>query len=216
MIKQIDNIFTIQNLLNFPKDKSLYAFITIYQRKKDNPEIKEQMNAIKHYYIDSFKSLQKHYDEIKTLCNTFNARAYISYGLRNRSTIMQTLFANMSNMMQNFNDVNIENIAYISSNSVRQNRPSRKNSYYLVDCDFTDIDENHKVDEMLRECGATTIVINYTPNGYHHLAKGVDTRKFVKLIETCNLEHASDIELKGYDAYTLLYCSLNTDKIKKL
>lgn len=215
MIKQIDNIGTIVKLLQFPTDKSLYAFITIYQRKKDNPEITEQMNAIKHYYIDSFKSLEKHYDEIKTLCNTFNARAYITYGLRNRSTFLTTLFANMSGIMKNYNDVNIENIANLSSNSVRQNRPARKNSYFLVDCDFIDDEENRKVDEMLRACGAKTIIINYTPNGYHHLVKGVNTMEFLKMLDNCDLKHKNDIELKGYDAYTLLYCSLDTDKLKK-
>lgn len=193
MIIQVDNINEIKNLLNFPTDRSLYAFVTIYQRKKDNRNITEQMHAIKHYYIDSITSLEKHYDEIKTLCDTFNARAYISYGLRNRSTFMQKLFENMSNMMRNFDDVNIENIAYLSSNACRQNRPARKNSYFLVDCDFKDPVETEIVYDMLRKCHAHEIYIIKTPHGFHYLTKGMNTKKFEEMIDNSELSHKSDI-----------------------
>lgn len=217
MKKTINNIQFISKILKFDESKSKYAFITIYQRKKDNPEIHEQMNAIKHYYVDSYKAIEKVFPEIETLCNAFNARAYITYGLRPKHKIIPAILSSLSNMaeLDIIDSVNINNLALLSQNAMRKIKPCRDDSYYMVDCDFIDIDDNNAIDKMLRDAGAENIFVVYTPNGYHHLATKLDTLKFERLLMSSKIQNKDAVEVKGYDAYTLLYCCIDTDKLEQ-
>lgn len=216
MKKTINNVLMINKLIRFEEDKSKYVFITIYQRKKDNPEIKEQMTAIKHYYVDSYKALECALPEIITLCDTFNARAYITYGLRDKSKIISSILSKLAaaSELDSISNININKLALLSQDAMRKIKPRRDDSYYLVDCDFTDIDDNQAIDNMLKEAGAEKIFKIYTPNGYHHLATKLDTFKFEKLLASSEIQNKDAVELKGYDAYTLLYSCIDTDKLK--
>jgi len=71
----IDNLNIIKTLLNFEKEGDFYHCI-ILKRKKDQPEWERenyQSRTIKTYCVDSIEYLNKRYNEIKLLCEMFNA-----------------------------------------------------------------------------------------------------------------------------------------------
>ena len=70
----IDVFNQIKDLITFESDDDFY-FLQILQRKKDNPHIGSNSRVIKNYYIGSIEYLEDKYDEIKSVCDQFNARA---------------------------------------------------------------------------------------------------------------------------------------------
>jgi hypothetical protein len=81
----IDNMEIIKPLLSF--DPEHFYYIEIMQRKKENPEIGSNTRIIKQYFINSLKYLESHYEEMKKLCNLFNARAGIRMNKRNAKQV---------------------------------------------------------------------------------------------------------------------------------
>lgn len=73
----IDNFELIEPLLEFPNE-DIYYHLQIIQRKKDCPEIGSNNRVIKSYFICKRESLEKTRQEIISLCELFNARAYIN------------------------------------------------------------------------------------------------------------------------------------------
>ena len=85
----IDNIKDIKELLNF--EKGYFYMLYIFKRKKDQPiEDREGLRdcvTIKSYSIESVEYLDRKYDEIKKLCEIFNARAYIEIQKKSYSDV---------------------------------------------------------------------------------------------------------------------------------
>ena len=73
----IDNFELIKLLLEFPND-DIYYHLQILRRGKDHPELSAANRCIKSYFICSLESLDYLEDEIKGLCDYFQARAYIN------------------------------------------------------------------------------------------------------------------------------------------
>lgn len=73
----IDNFKLIKSLLEFPND-DIYYHLQILRRGKDHPELPAANRVIKPYFICSLESLDYVEDEIKKLCEFFEARAYIN------------------------------------------------------------------------------------------------------------------------------------------
>jgi len=99
----LDNIELIKPLLIF-ENKDDFYYLQILQRKKDNPEIGANSRVIKNYYITSVEYLEMRYDEIKKLCDIFNARASIRLNKRNFRNIAFKTLENIANTMQNENE----------------------------------------------------------------------------------------------------------------
>lgn len=74
----IDNFENIKSLLNFGDDGDTFYFLQIMQRKKDGADIIKDNRIINNYYITSWEYFEDRWEEIKTLCHLFHARAYIS------------------------------------------------------------------------------------------------------------------------------------------
>ena len=53
MKKVIDNFELINTLLEFEQEDDEYYVIFILKRRKDNPEMKDNLKIIKEYYISS-------------------------------------------------------------------------------------------------------------------------------------------------------------------
>jgi hypothetical protein len=72
-----DNFNLVTNLLDFENEKSFY-FIQILKRRKENPDMKQNVRVINNYYIYSKEDLEKMKPRIVEDCEKHNARAYIN------------------------------------------------------------------------------------------------------------------------------------------
>ena len=86
----LDNIELIKTLLKRENENEFY-YIQIIQRKKDIEWFSGNNRPIKDYYIYSMEQLDKRYDEMKRLCEVFNARAYIRLSRRNSEDIARDI-----------------------------------------------------------------------------------------------------------------------------
>ena len=89
MKKVIDNFELIKPLLEFEQEDDEYYVIFILKRRKDNPEMKDNLKIIKEYYISSVDYLESKKEEIIKLCEIFNARAVINL---NKKSYKNTAF----------------------------------------------------------------------------------------------------------------------------
>lgn len=96
----MDNLEKILPLLNFKSEDDFY-FLQILQRKKENPQLGSNSRVIKNYYIRSQQHLLDRYEEIKTLCKVFNARASIRLNKRSFEKVGFKALENIANTMQN-------------------------------------------------------------------------------------------------------------------
>lgn len=96
----IDNLEKVLPFLQFDSEDDFY-YLQILQRKKENPELGSNSRVIKNYYIRSQQHLLDRYDEIKTLCKVFNARASIRLNRRSFEKVGFKSLENVANTMQN-------------------------------------------------------------------------------------------------------------------
>lgn len=96
----IDNLEKVLPFLQFDLEDDFY-YLQILQRKKENPELGSNSRVIKNYYIRSQQHLLDRYEEIKTLCRVFNARASIRLNKRSFEKVGFKALENIANTMQN-------------------------------------------------------------------------------------------------------------------
>jgi len=180
-----DNLDIILPLLNF-KSEDDYYFLQIIARKKDKPTFKvsgtnNSARLIRTYNITSRESLVDKYEEIKAVCNLFNARAMI--GLNRRS-----FYASSIEMMVQLSR-NIQSTNYNNSrvwNNVSGKYHPIKDKCWIVDIDspelkyllvFKRILNNP---ELLPE-GDKIIAEIPSKNGIHLITKPFNTMMFETL-----------------------------------
>lgn len=96
----VNNLKKVLKLMKFESTDDFY-YLQILQRKKENPQLGSNSRVIKNYYISSNEYLINRYDEIKSLCHMFNARASIRLNKRSFEKVAYKAMINMSNSMSN-------------------------------------------------------------------------------------------------------------------
>ena len=96
----VNNLEKILPLLTFDNEDTFY-YLQILQRKKENTQLGSNSRVIKNYYITSQQYLLDRFDEIKTLCHTFNARASLRLNKRSFERVGFKALENIANTMQN-------------------------------------------------------------------------------------------------------------------
>lgn len=96
----VDNLDKILPLLKFESEDDFY-YLQILQRKKENPQLGSNSRVIKNYYIKSEQHLINRYEEIKKLCEVFNARASIRLNKRSFEKVGFKTMVNLSNTIMN-------------------------------------------------------------------------------------------------------------------
>ena len=100
----IDNLEIIKPLLNFT-DAGDFYMLYVFKRKKDQPEDErdnhQSVRTIKTYCIESIDHLERRYDEIKQLCEMFNARAYIHVQKQNHFDVSLNMMVELAQRIQN-------------------------------------------------------------------------------------------------------------------
>jgi hypothetical protein len=177
----IDNLELIKPLLNFEKAGDFYM-LYVFKRKKDQPEGErdnhQSVRTIKTYCVDSVEYLEKRYDEIKTLCEVFKARAYIhiqkqnhfDVGMEMIKTIIDRVQSGQSNQKNVFDSV----VGKLKTNERR----------WIVDIDTKDIIEigeiGYVIDRLCRPFGNKIIETIPTKSGVHLITEKFDVMEFKK------------------------------------
>ena len=133
----IDNIKIIKTLLNFEKEGDFYM-LYVFKRKKDQPEGErdnhQSVRTIKTYCVNSVEYLEKRYDEIKQLCEMFNARAYIHVQKQNHSDVSLDMMVSLAERIKN----GVKNQKGLFDSVVGQIKTNEKR--WVIDIDNVSID----------------------------------------------------------------------------
>lgn len=172
----IDNINLIKPLLKRESENDFY-FIQIIARKKDIEWFTGNNRVIKDYYIHSLEQLEKRYDEIKKLCNEFNARAYIRLSRRNTEDIARDIIVLIWDAFRN-NSYN--HLRKIYSTACWQSLWLDK--FWIIDIDWPQdwfeiksiIDNTYNLNPIWDK----KITIIPTKNWMHIITKPFDLQKF--------------------------------------
>lgn len=179
--KMIDNLELIKSLLNFENEGDFYM-LYILKRKKDQPEGErdnhQSVRTVKSYCVESIDYLEKRYDEIKQLCEMFNARAYIHVQSQNHKDVSLNMMVNLAKRIQN-GQINQKHL-FDSTVGKVQTQEKR----WVVDIDSKDTKELFEIQQWIDHCrphGEDKIeAIIPTKSGFHLITKRFDVMEFKK------------------------------------
>ena len=185
----IDNINLIKPLLDFNNEGDFYM-LYVMKRKKDQPEEErdnhQSVRTIKTYCIDSIEYLNKRYDEIKTLCEIFKARAYIHVQKQNHKDVSLEMMSLLANRIKN----GVNKQKGLFDTVVGQLKTNERR--WIVDIDSKD--ENHLlgimnyINEYCLPIGVKILKVIPTKNGSHLVTEKFDTMKFSKRYPEVNIQ----------------------------
>lgn len=172
----IDNLEKIVPLLTFDSEDDFY-YLQILQRKKENPEIGSNSRVIKNYYIKSEQHLRDRYDEIKKLCEVFNARASIRLNKRSFEKVGMKTMVNLANTMMN-KEYQFLKASYDRACGLGHNDG---NKTWVVDLDDWELKDLPGLKNYLNELepvGDKLVQYLRSKSGYHFITKPFNTQKF--------------------------------------
>lgn len=172
----IDCIELIKDLLVFETNDDFY-FLQILQRKKENPNLGSKSKVIKNYYITSTEHLIEKYDEIKSLCNMFNARASLRLNKRSFEKVAFKSLENFANVMQTKEYKHIMN-CYDKACGLLNNEKQKK---WIVDIDRNELVWLEQIINSVQESepnGNKIIIQLPTKSGIHLITKPFNVIQF--------------------------------------
>jgi hypothetical protein len=175
----IDNFDKVKFLLEFDSDDDFY-YLQILQRKKENPQLGSNSRVIKNYYIKSLEYLENRYEEIKQLCDMFNARAMIRLNKRSWEKVAFKTIVNVANSTGNRE---YEFIRKSYDRACGQGH-NDKNKKWILDLDgnYTEdqINEIRSFTKILEPNVYTDKTLEVLPskNGFHIIANPFNLQSF--------------------------------------
>ena len=192
----IDNINLIKPLLNFIEDGDFYM-LYVFKRKKDQPEGErdnhQSVRTIKTYCVDNVDYLDKRYEEIKTLCELFKARAYIHVQKQNHKDVSLEMMMTLAQRIRDGQHIQKN----LFDSVVGQIKTNEKR--WIVDVDTKSWTTAHAIRQYIDVCrpeGDKLEGIVPTKNGFHFITKRFDVMMFK--------ERYPDVEIQKKNP-TLLY-----------
>jgi hypothetical protein len=184
----IDNINAIKPLLNFERDGDFYM-LYVFKRKKDQPDGEkdnhQSVRTIKTYCVESIEYLDKRYEEIKQLCEMFNARAYIHIQKQNHNDVSLNMMVALAERIRNGH----HRQQHLFDSVVGQLKTLEKR--WIIDIDNISIDGfNHQpeqielrryINELQQEAGRSQeMTFIKTRSGVHIITQPFNLQKFKK------------------------------------
>jgi len=207
----INNLELIKPLLNFEQEGDFYM-LYVFKRKKDQLERErdnhQSVRTIKSYCINSIEYLEKRYDEIKLLCETFKARAYIHVTKQNHKDVAMNMITEIVSRIQS-GQINQQ---HVFDSVVGQIKTQEKR--WIIDIDTQSIHIKNMMVNIIdsvrpTDDGSKIDAIIPTKNGIHLITKRFDVMEFTNRLSERG-EVVPDVQKKNP---TLLYypTSLNSD-----
>ena len=183
----IDNLEKILPLLTFDSKDTFY-YLQILQRKKENEELGSNSRVIKNYYITSQEHLLKRYDEIKKLCEVFNARASIRLNNRSFEKVGFKAMVNTANTMAN-KEYSFLKASYDRACGLGHDD---KNKTWIVDIDKNEVIWLEQIINSVQSCepaGDKIVAQIDSKSGIHLITKPFNTQQFKLNFEKELLEY---------------------------
>lgn len=190
MKKKIDNIEFFYDFMTFERPGDFYH-VQIMLRKKDEPTAPANNRLIKAYYIYSAEQLRKYADEIRTLCEATNSRAYINPGRKNmRGVVLKTI----EQFAKRMSDGNLDLIHREFNSACGTILPEQR--IWVIDVD--DISMTPKLLEWLAQRKTPVHAILPSVTGEHILTSKFNSKEFG--------EDFPNIDLHKNNPTLLYYC----------
>lgn len=176
----IDNIDLIKPLLTFEKEGDFYM-LYVFKRKKDQEagqkDNNQSVRTIKTYCIDSLDYLDKRYEEVKGLCELFQARAYIHVQRQNHRDVGLDMMIELASRLKD----GASRQHNLFDSVVGQLKVLEKR--WVVDIDFFNKGYDQTIRTLINKCDPvdeTNKIIAEIPtkNGYHLITSPFNLRKF--------------------------------------
>lgn len=178
-MNKVDNLEALLPFLKFD-DKDDFYYLQILQRKKENPQLGSNSRVIKNYYIKSTDKLIARYDEIKKLCEHFNARASLRLNRRNFRKVAFKSLQNIANSMAN-QEYSFIQKSYDRACGNGHAEPKGGNTW-ILDIDFPLTEKEQEIiAELLveaRPVGNKILATIPSKSGFHFITKPFDLRQF--------------------------------------
>ena len=176
----IDNFDLICNLIDCEKGE--FFLLQILQRRKDGEKNKSH-KLIKSYYVSSPEYLNHKKDEIKSLCEMFNARAYINL---NKKSYKQVSLKCLKNLADAISCEDFSGVVSLFDSACGQTGSCDGQAKWVVDVDvergeYLD-DTLNDVIEAIDRCEPLSVdkVVSVIPtvHGCHVIARPFDKKRF--------------------------------------
>lgn len=168
----VNNFTKVKSILDFQSEDDFY-FLQLIKRKKDLPDIGSNNVTVGLYYIRSLEHLNKVESDIINICDATGARAYIHIAKRSFKKVGLLALNIMSTKI-----INNEFISMSTSFATACGKIKPEEKLLLIDVD--DPAESHaaKLWSYFALNNVKVRTVLRTPNGYHIITEGFDTRKF--------------------------------------
>ena len=179
----IDNLDIIKTLLTFEEGGEDFYMLYIFKRKKDQPEGErddhQSVRTIRSYCINSVEQLERKYDEIKLMCETFKARAYIHIQKQNHKDVSLELMIALAQRLKQ---------GVIQQQGLFDSVVGQLKTYesrWIVDVDTKDESELLRIMNCINSVkpyseNPKCIKIVPTKNGFHIITERFDVMEFQK------------------------------------
>ena len=165
---EIDNFDRIKSLMDYKADGDTLYFVQIMRRKKDNPYMSGNYDFVKQYYFKTMDEFESSEDEIKSLCQRHNARAYIYINARSAAMVDKWTSINMSRFKRHPSmgakyQWNAKSLAAGRS----LDEPDRPLCF--VDIDSSDMEDIKKAMKIIRDAGIKPLYAYRSLNNGLHI-----------------------------------------------
>lgn len=175
----VDNFSLIKPLLKFEDPYDCY-FIMILLRKKDgHPEAKDshRQRIIKYYLVRNLEYLEEKENEIKKLCQVFNARAVINLNRRNYKKLALRMMQELAQLILDENYFVLNHLITSVAGKYRSEREKK----FIIDLDK---DNLYLKDDILKALpsivpeGEKFIIDIPSKSGVHLITKPFNIKEF--------------------------------------
>lgn len=178
----VDNKNQIKKLIEGCDDGEFYM-LQIIHRTKDGQTKYENSKAtnqiIKTYYISSHDHLEYKMEEIRDLCQMFNARAYINL---NKKSWRQIALKSIEELAKSIAHDEYRSVKSLVESSCGQTGACDGNKTWLVDIDTKDLDEVERIKTFVQACEPKGVdkIVDCIPtlHGYHLITKPFNKKTF--------------------------------------
>ena len=179
----VDNFDKARKYLVFDRDNDpdLFYYVQIIQRRKDEGvTIKKNCKTIRSYYITSLRYWDDHVEQIKELCRTFKARAYMHLNPRSWRKCTLMAFGELATYLRSNQCSSLRKLTeemagkYIADGSQKT---------WIVDVDSKNDDYLNEIAATVNDCmpeGDKIVDVFPTKNGYHLITKPFNLAEFRK------------------------------------